>query len=68
MPKRLVDIDDELLAEATKVLGAKTMKDTVNGALEYVVRGAALRRDFERLRTMKGIDLDKPEVMKGAWR
>src|SRR4051812_46447159 len=30
MSKRLVDIDDELLDEATEVLGASTMKETVN--------------------------------------
>jgi Arc/MetJ family transcription regulator len=37
MSKRLVDIDDETLAMAATVLRAKTMKETVNRALESVV-------------------------------
>lgn len=43
MVKRLVDIDDELLANAKEVLGLETMKDTVNAALEEVVRQRRLR-------------------------
>ena len=43
MVKRLVDIDDELLANAKEVLGLETMKDTVNAALEEVVRQRQLR-------------------------
>ena len=66
--KRLVDVDDDLLHDATKVLGASTMKETVNRALEEVVLAARRRRHAERLSTMEGIDLDKPEVMSGAWR
>ena len=33
MTKRLVDVDDEVLAEARKVLGTTTLKDTVNTSL-----------------------------------
>jgi Arc/MetJ family transcription regulator len=33
MTKMLVDIDDDALAEASKLLGTKTKKDTVNTAL-----------------------------------
>ena len=40
MVKRLVDIDDELLARAKEALGLETMKDTVNAALEEVVNRA----------------------------
>jgi Arc/MetJ family transcription regulator len=68
MTKRLVDIDDELLAQAREVLGTATMKDTVNRSLREVVN-AELRRDHvRRLTTMEGLDLDDPEVMAGAWR
>jgi Arc/MetJ family transcription regulator len=66
--KRLVDVDDDLLEQASRVLGAKTMKETVNRALENVVSSDLCRRHTERLRKMEGIDLDKPEVMSGAWR
>ena len=68
MSKRLVDIDDELLQEASDILGASTMKETVNRALESVVLVARRRRHAERLETMEGLDLDDPKVMSGAWR
>jgi len=66
--KRLVDIDDELLDEAAAVLGATTMKDTVNRSLEAVVLAARRRRHADRLATMRDLDLAKPKVMSGAWR
>ncbi|MGH9245158.1 MAG: type II toxin-antitoxin system VapB family antitoxin [Acidimicrobiales bacterium] len=68
MSKRLVDIDDELLHEATEVLGATTMKEAVNRSLEEVVRAARRRRHADRLAGMKGLDLADPKVMSEAWR
>jgi Arc/MetJ family transcription regulator len=38
MGKTLIDLDDELLAQARVVLGTGTKKDTVNAALREVVR------------------------------
>lgn len=66
--KRLVDIDDDLLARAREILGTSTMKDTVNGALDEVVKLDLRRRHLERLVSMEGLDLDDPDVMSGAWR
>jgi Arc/MetJ family transcription regulator len=66
--KRLVDIDDDLLDEATAVLGASTMKETVNRSLEAVVVAARRRRHADRLETLRDLDLAKPRVMSGAWR
>lgn len=68
MTKRLVDIDDELLDEATEILGAPTMKEAVNRSLEEVVLAARRRRHADRLSTLRNLDLDDPEVMAGAWR
>lgn len=68
MTKRLVDIDDELLAEATEVLGARTMKEAVNRSLEQVVRAARRRSHADRLAGMEGLDLADPKVMSGPWR
>jgi len=68
MSKRLVDIDDELLEEAAAILGAPTMKETVNRSLESVVLAARRRRHADRLEAMEGLDLAKPRVMSGAWR
>jgi Arc/MetJ family transcription regulator len=68
MSKRSVDVDNELLAEATRILGVSTMKDAVNRSLEEVVLLASRRRHADRLASMKGLDLDDPEVMSGARR
>ena len=66
--KRLIDIDDDLLARARAALGAATMKETVNRALTEVVKAELRRRHADRLATMRGMDLDDPEIMKGARR
>ena len=68
MSKRLVDIDDDLLDEASSLLGTQTMKETVNRALESVVLAERRRRHADRLEAMEGVDLAKPRVMSGAWR
>jgi Arc/MetJ family transcription regulator len=67
MGKRLVDIDDVLLQGATDALGTTTMKQTVNRALEEVVRTHRRRRHAERLARRQGLDLHDPEVMAKAW-
>ncbi|ALO08551.1 Transcription regulator of the Arc/MetJ class [Streptomyces venezuelae] len=47
-----VDVDDDVLAEAAKLLGTTTKKDTINRALEEVIlrhrRSAALQRLAEQ--------------------
>lgn len=68
MSKRLVDIDTELLAEATAVLGVSTMKEAVNRSLEAVVLAERRRRHADRLEAMRDLDLANPKVMSGAWR
>jgi Arc/MetJ family transcription regulator len=44
MAKTLIDVDEELLAEATTALGTATKKDTVNEALRKVVGESRARR------------------------
>jgi Arc/MetJ family transcription regulator len=68
MSKHLVDIDNDLLAEATSVLGASTMKEAVNRSLESVVLAARRRSHADRLGAMDGLDLDDAAVMSGSWR
>jgi Arc/MetJ family transcription regulator len=68
MRKTTIVIDDDLIAQAKEVLGTTGLKETIDAALIEVVN-ARLRVDhLERLKTMRGIDLDKPEVMDHAWR
>jgi Arc/MetJ family transcription regulator len=47
MTKILVDVDDDALAEAARLLGTATKKDTVN---------TALREVNERLRRLEALD------------
>jgi Arc/MetJ family transcription regulator len=68
MSKRLVDIDDDLLEEASTVLGAATMKEAVNRSLELVVLAERRRRHADRLEKMRGLDLANTKVMSAAWR
>jgi Arc/MetJ family transcription regulator len=72
MTKRLIDVDDDVLEAARRVLGTDTIKDTVNSALRASVQAAerrqrvdvaALKRFAEASR-----DLLDDDVMADAWR
>lgn len=52
MTKVLVDIDDDALADAAKVFGTTTKKDTVNTALREATRRIQRARALERLGEM----------------
>ncbi len=66
--KTLIDIDDDLLAQARAVLGTRTKKDTVNQALAAAVAAARRREHLELLRSGGLPDLQDPEVTEAAWR
>lgn len=68
MTKRLIEIDDRLLAEARELAGAATMKETVNTALRELIDTELRRQHLQRLTTGEGINLGDEEVMQGAWR
>ena len=68
MAKTLIDVDEEYLVAAQKVLHTETKKDTVNAALREVAALAARRRDLKRLESGSLPDLEDEEVMRGAWR
>ena len=51
MAKTLIDLDDELLRQARRILGAKTKKETVNMALREVVRREAAVRFLDSARS-----------------
>ena len=64
MAKTLVDIDDQLLAEATTALGTATKKDTINAALRQAVEVTRERRrraleDLQQLADEGGINFDR---------
>ena len=68
MAKTTLDVDEAKVDAAKQVLGTKTLKDTVDRALDTVLAADTRRRTIDRLRGMDGLDLDKPEVMDAAWR
>lgn len=68
MTKRVVDIDDEWLEGAKAYLGTKTIKDTVNAALEHVAAIPARLAAIDWWSNDPLPDLRNEEIMKGAWR
>lgn len=70
MAKRLVEIDDAVLAEARRALGTVTIKDTVNTALDQAAKAARRRAvSIEDLQSVGGLlgDLGDQEIMARAW-
>jgi Arc/MetJ family transcription regulator len=67
MTKTLIDVDEEYLAAAQRVLHTQTKKDTVNAALREVAALAARRRDLQRLTSGGLPDLEDEDVMRAAW-
>ncbi|MBT8192958.1 MAG: type II toxin-antitoxin system VapB family antitoxin [Acidimicrobiia bacterium] len=68
MTKRLVDIADDKLDRAREILGAESIKSTVNGALDEVIALDRRRQLLDRLAEQRGIDLGDEQVMSDAWR
>lgn len=66
--KTSVEIDTELLDRARELLATSTVRETIDRAFREVLRAEARRQEVEALSEMKGLDLDRPEVMAGAWR
>ena len=61
-------LDQELVKQVQELLETKTTTETISEALREVIRVRGRARGLERLRRREGMDLDDPEVMKGAWR
>ncbi|MEK7861163.1 MAG: type II toxin-antitoxin system VapB family antitoxin [Chloroflexota bacterium] len=67
MSKTTVDVNDEKVEAAREILGTRTLRDTIDRALDSVLAVAARRRLVERLERMEGLELNDPEVMASAW-
>jgi len=64
MAKTLIDVDEDLLVEATTALGTATKKDTDNGALRQAVETSREKRrraleDLQRIADESGFDFDR---------
>jgi Arc/MetJ family transcription regulator len=66
--KTSVEINEELLTAAQRVLATTTIKDTIEAALREVLQAEARREEVEALSTMRGMDLANEEIMSRAWR
>ena len=68
MTKRLIDVDDEKLAEVRALLGTATAKATVNGALDEVIALAKRRTALVEVGAVAGSDdLADEERRRAAW-
>jgi len=57
----------EKVDAAKEILGTKTMTETVDAALDEIVKRTGREKLLELLSTPGLLELDDPEVMKGAW-
>lgn len=68
MTKRLVDVDDDKLEAVRKVLGTRTLKATVAGALDEVLALDLRRRGLLAERGAPPAALADPDERAAAWR
>jgi len=66
--KTSFDVDFAKVDAARKILGTKTLTETVDAALDEVMKLQQRQRLAELLFTPGALQLDDPEVMAGAWR
>ena len=63
-----LQIDEGKFDAVKRILGTVTLRETVDRSFDQVLAGAARRSSIAQLKTMEGLDLDKPAVMEKAWR
>lgn len=66
--KTSFEVDFDKLEAARKLLGTRTLTETVDAALDEVVKIQKRRELFELLSTPGVHALNDPDVMAGAWR
>jgi hypothetical protein len=66
--KTSFEIDFDKVESAKQILGTRTLTDTVDAALEEVIKLQQRRCLVEMLFTPGRLQLDDPVVMAGAWR
>ena len=68
MTKTSVEIDENLVEQARRVLGTSSIEETIDAALREVLRSDARRQEIRALAEMDGLDLANEDVMAKAWR
>jgi len=64
MTKRLIDVDDDKLEAVRTLLDTRTLKATVDAALDEVL---ALDQRRRALLAEQGVDLADPDARQAAW-
>lgn len=67
MTKRLVDVDDDKLERVRALLGTRTLKATVNGALDEVLALAERRQQLLGETVAGSADLATDAGRRAAW-
>lgn len=65
--KTSFELDYDKVEEARRILGTRTLTETVDAALDEVVKREGRRQLVEILRSGV-LELNNPQVMAGAWR
>ncbi len=68
MTKRLIDLDDDLLAAAQRELKTAGVSDTVRMALQQAAATSARTRQVEWLQSGALEDMAAPEARANVWR
>lgn len=68
MTERLIDIDDDLLDEASEALGTTGESDTVRAALRYAADAGARSRHVQWLREGDLAEMREPKARRSVWR
>lgn len=66
--KTSFEIDPAKVDAAREILGTKTLTDTVDAALDEIVKRQRRLELLELLSDPKAFELNNAEVMRGAWR
>jgi len=68
VPKRLIDLDDDLLAAAQRELSTTGVSDTVRAALQHVAATSARARQIEWLEQGGLESMADPDERGEVWR
>lgn len=66
--KTSFEVDTDKVDAAKGILGTKTLTETVDAALDEIVKRQQRRELLDLLFDSDVLELDNPEVMRGAWR
>jgi hypothetical protein len=66
--KTSFEVDFAKVESAKQILGTRTLTDTVDAALDEVIKLQQRQRLVELLFTPGRLEPDNPDVMAGAWR